>query len=125
MINILIADDNREIRLRVRQLLSELYEDISIIEASTGNEALEILSNNTFNCILLDINMPYRSGVEILKQLSIKIPVIILSTQPAFPYSYYIHQLGGIYIEKSDLFEMLPNTLSLLGIRSKPEISTF
>lgn len=121
MLNILVADDNKEIRLRIREVLSELYDHVSITEAATGTEALEYILNHNPDCILMDINMPHKSGIEILKQLSlspIKTPTIILSTQPSFPYSDYIRELGGIYIEKSCLYEMLPETLNLVGFES-------
>lgn len=71
-INIMIADDHTMMREGIKQLL-EFDGDIKVIaEASDGNECLKILENVQPDVLLLDINMPEKNGLEVLKELKKK-----------------------------------------------------
>jgi two-component system, NtrC family, sensor kinase len=63
---ILIVDDNRINRQVLTLLLQELYPHID--QAADGSECLTALSENAFDLVLLDLNMPNKSGFEVLKQ---------------------------------------------------------
>jgi len=86
-LNILLVDDDTINRKLIKALLSH-HKDIvnSIIEASDGAEALEIVnSNKDINLVLLDIIMPILDGKAFLKHFRTQksnsnIPVIILTT---------------------------------------------
>lgn len=82
MIRLMIVDDHELIRLGIRGMV-ENEEGITVTdEAKSGDELLEKLETQDYDVILLDISMPGRSGIEILKQmkeLGYKIPVLILS----------------------------------------------
>jgi YesN/AraC family two-component response regulator len=63
---ILIVDDDSEFRHEMRDCLSKYR----VTEASNGLEALEILSKpNSIELIVLDVMMPYMSGIEVLRQI--------------------------------------------------------
>lgn len=82
MIRILIADDHAIVREGLKQILAETTDMIVVDEASTGQEVLNKLSKTDCDVVLLDISMPGRSGLDILKQLKgerPKLPVLILS----------------------------------------------
>ncbi|MBO5094036.1 MAG: response regulator transcription factor [Lachnospiraceae bacterium] len=78
-IKVMIADDHIMIREGIRQLL-EFDGDIEIIaEANDGEECLSILENTIPQVLLLDINMPNKNGIEVLKEIrNKKIPVKVL-----------------------------------------------
>jgi two-component system, NarL family, invasion response regulator UvrY len=82
MINILIADDHAIVREGLKQIVAE-EPDIKVIgEAENANQVFELLKIKDINIIILDINMPGKSGLEALKDLRKdypKIPVLILS----------------------------------------------
>ena len=82
MINILIADDHAIVREGLKQIVAE-EPDIKVSgEAENANQVFELLKSQEINIIILDINMPGKSGLEALKDLRSeypKIPVLILS----------------------------------------------
>jgi DNA-binding NtrC family response regulator len=65
--SILIIDDEQEIRESLDQLLR--LEGYNPASASTGEEGLKRLENGIFDLVLLDINLPDRSGIEVLKTI--------------------------------------------------------
>ena len=98
MIKILIADDHTVVRQGLRQILQEEYTLAEFGEAINGNDALEKARNETWNVIILDITLPGRNGLEVLKQLrieSIKIPVLILSMHSEDQYAVRLLKAGA------------------------------
>lgn len=81
MKKILIVDDNKLNLTVAKNVLRSIYE---ITAASSGTEALEFIRNQSFDLILLDINMPEMDGFEVLEKLKTDhinkdIPVIFLT----------------------------------------------
>ncbi|WP_430230035.1 response regulator [Nitrosomonas communis] len=69
MIRVMIADDHAIVRQGLKQILSET-DDISVAgEAETGFEAITIARQQIFDVMLLDISLPDRNGIEVLKQI--------------------------------------------------------
>lgn len=69
MIHVMIADDHAIVRQGLKQILNET-EDIRVTgEAETGFQAIKIVRQHDFNVMLLDISLPDRSGIEVLKQI--------------------------------------------------------
>lgn len=64
---ILLVDDNEINRQLVRHILAEDYQTIQ--EATNGVECLQALKRNSFDLVLLDLNMPVKSGFEVLEEL--------------------------------------------------------
>lgn len=64
---ILVVDDNQDIRNLVLHILSS--DGYLVFSASSGDEALAILNNNVVNLVLLDVMMPGKSGIEVLKEI--------------------------------------------------------
>lgn len=90
MIKVLIADDHPIVRQGLRQVLKETSDIVVAGEAGTGPETLDEVSKNDYDVVLLDISMPGRSGLDILRQLKIENPglrVLILSTYPEEQYA--------------------------------------
>lgn len=82
MIKVLIADDHAVVRSGLKQILAETPDIVVAGEATNGREALEKLEKQHWDVLVLDITMPGRSGLEILKDikhLKPELPVLVLS----------------------------------------------
>lgn len=108
---ILIADDHAVLRKGFKQLLLEDRRDYDIGEAGTGSETLDKLRSQKWNLLILDINMPDRSGIDILRQVQSSYPdtrILILSGFPEKQYAVNLLRAGASgYLNK----EMAPEEL--------------
>jgi two-component system invasion response regulator UvrY len=111
MLKLLIIDDHPIVRRGLKQILSEASISLKIDESSHGDAALEKINNDLYDIVLLDISMPGRSGLELLKQIkSIKpeLDVLILSIHPEEHYGPLVFRLGASgYVSKSSAPEEL------------------
>lgn len=111
MLKILIADDHAILRKGLIELLRDEFLTAEIHEVSNGLEVLNAISGNNWDLILLDITMPGKNGIEILKQLradGIKTPILILSMQPEEQYAIRVLKAGGSgFINKNNTTEEL------------------
>ena len=109
--NILITDDHPNVRRGLRELLSDSFPGSEFFEACNGDEVSAQLLLSRPDLILLDINMPGRSGFEVLKDLRRsypQLPVIMVSVQPENQYACRCLQAGATaYISKSSASEDL------------------
>ncbi len=80
--SVLIVDDDRLVRSHLRDALHAFR----LFEASTGAEALEVISREHPDLVLLDLVMPEMSGLEVLLELQRRqegAPVVVVSTLDA------------------------------------------
>ena len=63
MINILIADDHLIVREGIKRIIDDTAGLYTAAEASSGQEALELIWKNKYDLILLDISMPGQNGI--------------------------------------------------------------
>ena len=118
--NILIADDHAVVRRGLKEILSEALPGARFSEAGNGDEVLSHLAETTTGLLVLDINMPGRSGLDVLrdvKQLYPRLPVIVLSMQPEDQYAMRCLRAGAAaYINKDSAPEELAlATKKILG----------
>ena len=78
---VLIVDDEPQIRRVLRTTLTS--HGYAVIEARSGDEALEVIRGEKVDLILLDLNMPGRSGLEICREIrgSGDVPIIMLTVR--------------------------------------------
>lgn len=96
--NILIADDHAIVRKGLVELLREEFSSAAISEAADSTEVFEKIKSKVWDVILLDISMPGRNGIDLLKQLKlqgIKAPVLILSMHPEEQYAVRAIKAGA------------------------------
>jgi DNA-binding NarL/FixJ family response regulator len=103
--NVLIADDHANVRRGLREILDDAFQDTRFSEASNGAEVLAQLVSSRADLLLLDINMPGRNGLEVLKEVKCIYPllhVIMVSVQPEDQYSVRCLLAGAAaYINKN------------------------
>lgn len=111
---ILIADDESKIRLLVKHMLSK---DYVVIEASNGEEAIEIVSRNRPDLILMDIMMPKIDGYTACNTLknhppTSHIPIVMLTALGQELNKKLSEQIGASgYITKPFSAEYLASTI--------------
>lgn len=98
MIKILIADDHPVVRKGLKEIIEETPGMMVGDEASNGQETIEKVRESDFDIVLLDISMPGRSGLEIIKELKSEKPdlsVLILSMHPEEQYAVRVLKAGA------------------------------
>ncbi len=99
MYRIMIADDEQIERQAFRLLVRKHFPDLEILpDAATGNDVIEMVRRNRPDIIFLDIQMPMRTGLEALEQisdLSGKIKIIILSAHDKFEFAQKAMKYGA------------------------------
>lgn len=96
--NILIADDHAIVRKGLVQLLREEFHFADITEAANSADVLDKAKGKIWDVILLDISMPGRNGLDVLKQLradGVKAPVLMLSMHPEDQYALRVLKAGA------------------------------
>ncbi|MGA9398436.1 MAG: response regulator transcription factor [Anaerolineaceae bacterium] len=98
VIHILLADDHSVVRAGIRQIL-ERYHDLRVIaEAADGREACQLLEQKKPDVIVLDIQMPLVSGIEVTRWIRsnhLSVGVLVLTTYDDEPYVQAVLQAGA------------------------------
>ncbi len=97
-IRVLLVDDHAIARNGVRLMLGTASDIAVTGEASNAQEALHLLAANSYDVALLDITMPGKNGLELLKQLRAEQPrlaVLMLSTYAEDIYAVRALKLGA------------------------------
>ena len=95
---ILIADDHVVVRRGLREILASEFSDAEFIEAGSGDEVLRAVGQSHCSLLVLDVNMPGRTGVDVLreiKHMSPRTPVLMLSVQPEDQYAVCCLRAGA------------------------------
>src|SRR5262245_38962877 len=69
MTAVLIVDDSKLARIVVGKAVAALQPDWERIEAGTADDALKVLEGRSVDVVILDYNMPGRSGLELAEEL--------------------------------------------------------
>jgi DNA-binding NarL/FixJ family response regulator len=129
-VKILVVDDHALIREALRGVLKELKGDATVFEASSCNQAMQIVDEHTdLSLILLDLNLPDRDGFSVLSELGEHYPaisVVVLSAQQDRSSVIRALDLGALgFIPKSGQREVMVSALQLVlagGIYIPPEV---
>src|ERR1017187_77231 len=111
MIRMLIADDHEIVRHGLQDILTTRLGKVAVSEAKDAGEAINLLIKQDWDLVLLDINMPGRSGLEVLeesKRLQPKTPVLMLTSYPEEQFALRAFKLGASgYITKQSVSDEL------------------
>ncbi len=98
MIRIVLADDHTIVREGLKQLL-EAAEGLEVVaEARDGNEVMKIVREREFDLLLLDMSMPGKSGIEVIKQVrseNAKLRILVLSMHAERQYAIRAIRAGA------------------------------
>ena len=108
---ILIADDHELIRHGLRGLLRDHFPEVRITEASTAKEAAAAALRGNWDLALVDINMPGRSGLELirdLRQMHPALPLLAVSAHTEEDFALRALKLGAAgYVSKQSAADVL------------------
>lgn len=109
MINILVVDDDQNVRDLLALVLGDAPDIVFAGEASNGEEALEKIKENNYDVVLLDISMPGQSGFDVLDELKIMKPdikVLMFSAHSEPKYVAQSFKLGATgYLKKEKIWD--------------------
>ena len=98
MIRVVIADDHTIVREGLKQLLAAASDLEVVGEARDGFEALKLVRETDFDLLLLDLSMPGRSGMELIRQVKSEKPklrVVVLSMHAEHQYAVRAVRAGA------------------------------
>ncbi len=105
MIRVLVCDDHLIVRQGIKQILADAGDIAVAGEAGNGADAIALVRAGGIDVVMLDIAMPQRDGLDVLRQLRSefpKLPVLVLSTYPDRQYAVRSLKLGAAgYLNKS------------------------
>ena len=98
MIRILVADDHTIMREGLKQLLANEADFVVVAEAADGHEVLKLVRASDFDVVLLDMSMPGKSGIELIKQVKTEKPrlrLLVLSMHQENQYAVRAIKAGA------------------------------
>ena len=111
MIKVLMADDHAIVRRGLRQILNEGALPCQVDEASNGQEVLKKVYDGSFDILVLDISLPDRNGLELVREIKSvkpKLPILMLSVHPEEQYAIRALKAGvSGYLNKESAPEQL------------------
>lgn len=128
-LRVLLVDDHPLIREGMAELVSRLQGFDEADQAANGEEALRLAADRPYDIVVLDVSMPGKSGLSVLKQLKAMEPapaVVVVSMHGERRYGPQARELGAdVYLEKSQaptqleqvLLELVEKRLGILDTR--------
>jgi DNA-binding NarL/FixJ family response regulator len=108
---ILLVDDHPAVSQRIGELLASTVPHIEMVAATSGEEGLALVAEQSFDLVLLDLRLPGCGGIDVLKELRVsrpRLPVIIISSLPESPYATLALRAGAHgFVTKSALVQEL------------------
>lgn len=111
MIRVLIADDHAIVRDGLKQIFKETADIVVAGEAASGTEVIEKIKFEKYDLVVLDISMPGRSGLDVLKYIKLHnptLPVLVLSMYSEDQYAIRVLKAGAAgYLTKESAADQL------------------
>jgi CheY-like chemotaxis protein len=100
---VLVVDDSKLARMSVAKTLGALRPDWTRVEASSADEALELVKQSQVDLALLDFNMPGRDGLELAAELRARnpgMPVAVVSANHQAEVIARAQSIGAMFLLK-------------------------
>jgi len=108
---VLVVDDHAIIRDGLKKILADTHDLIVAGEAANGNAALDKVRERNWDLVILDLSMPGRSGLELLKLIKVerpRLPILIFSMHHEEQYAVRAIRAGAAgYLSKEGDSELL------------------
>lgn len=120
-LELLIVDDHSDYVKRLMELIVSKPSPIFISIATDYESAIDKLGTQKFHIVLLDVNMPDKNGIDVLrymreKQLTNRTRIIMITNHATDNYRKLCLELGADYfLDKSNDFEMIPSVLETIS----------
>lgn len=131
MIRILIADDHTLMRDGLKQILATAGDMLVAGEACDGFQTLDCVRSGEWDLLLLDMSMPGRSGVELIKQIRTekpRLPILVLSMHKESEYAVRSIRAGAAgYLCKDSASQQLLNAIRTVAAGGRfigPDVAT-
>ena len=115
MIQIMLADDHTIIRDGIKQILADTDDLVVTGEAANGTQVLALLAEKEFDLLVLDISMPGRNGLELIKLIrkdKKRLPILILSMHNEEQYALRaLHAGASGYLTKESDSDVLVDAM--------------
>jgi DNA-binding NarL/FixJ family response regulator len=102
---VLLVDDHAVVRHGLRSVLEEELGDVAVEEAGTARDGIKCLRQNKYDALILDIGLPDRNGLDLLKSIHSEwpeLPVLILSMFDESQYGVRMIKAGAAgYVTKA------------------------
>ena len=129
-IRVLIADDHAIVREGLKQILADTKDIVVANEAKNGVEAVKLAREGDCHIVLMDISMPDRNGIEVLKQIKKEMPqleILMLSMHREDLYAIRSLKAGAAgYLNKQSAPNELVNAIRIVASGKKyisPELA--
>lgn len=112
MIHVLIADDHAIVRRGLVEIIDEALDLTVSGQAADGGTLIDLVRENPCDVVVLDLNMPGLSGLDLIKQLKSehpKLPILVLSAHPEDQYAVRVLRAGasGYLTKESALSDLV------------------
>jgi DNA-binding NarL/FixJ family response regulator len=115
VIRIVLADDHTIVREGLKQILAASPDFEIVGEASDGHQALSCVRENEFDVLILDMSMPGRSGIELIRQVHAEKPrlkILVLSMHEEHQYAVRAIRAGASgYLTKESASHQLAEAI--------------
>lgn len=116
---VLVVEDSLLIIERILSLLSEVKSIKMVVHAANYNESVKMINEINADIVLLDLNLPGKSGIELLKEIKnhhSHIKVIVLTNHASDNYREVCTYMGADYFfDKSTEFDKIPETINSMN----------
>jgi len=110
-VKILVIDDHEVVRRGVKQILEETFAHVEVGEANTSRKGMAAVQQQPWDLVIVDINLPDQSGLELLGELHRtrpRLPLMVLSLHPEEQYAVRVFRAGAMaYLTKQTAPEEL------------------
>jgi two-component system response regulator DegU len=115
MISVVIVDDHPVVRAGMRMILESADDIVVVAEGGSGSEALQLVEKHTPDVLVLDINLPDKSGIEVACQMhaqgsSVAILILTVHDDPRLIFELLENGVVG-YVLKDEALETLANAV--------------
>lgn len=117
-LRLLIVDDSRMSRLILQGLILQTHPQWTIVHASSGEEALQLARENSFDLVSMDFNMNGMNGLEAaleLRKIQPTVPIAILTANVQTAVQARIEEAGMVFIAKPITASAASQLAALVG----------
>lgn len=121
MLRVLIVDDSSVIRQSLKKLL-QIIEGVSVIdEAKDIPEVKEILNKNSYDAVVLDINLPSGPGINLIHEIKERMPKAIVMMLTNYTAAQYVEKCkiegADFFFDKTTEFDRVSIVLENLALK--------